>query len=902
MNVRSRLLLVCFAVALPLLLMSGLIIWREYQGLKQAARRTVTFEDMIAVRILTHWTRAQQATLQALAVLPEIQNPDQTLTTKILSATAKTRHNWQAVLLADPAGRTLAASTAVGKKQPVQKLEVFRTALKTAKPSVSGYAVCPATGKPAVIFAVPVLSGKKVKAILLASVKPESILHLFSGLGESQGSVIAIIDQKHRVLSRTLENGKWAGKDFSHAKSVQAAQKLKHGTFEAVGIADPISRTYAFDQVPDTKWVVVVGIPTQAINGSAYDRLMLMILFVAVGLGISMAVAYGVTDYFTGPINELVREAVAIGRGDLSKRVTTRQKGELGLLARAFNQMAINLELNHEHKEMVEKISEAIRQSLDLDQILNTAVTELGKALSASRCCLALFPDAATAGIAGRELEFNYVWWNPLLSGTALRNRSLRITQDSMLKLILEQQAILSLDVIEDKAFTPLFESGADSPDDWRTVKSLIACPIVFADQSIGMILVHQCNHRRAWLDLELELVEAVAGQVALAMEHANLYAKTKTFAEHESLINNIVRSIRSSLDMDIVLGTVVQELGVALQADYCQIVQPRPEGPLVVTHEFHIPALAPTKGLSLYGNTMDFAPEEDGAVQLNSVLGIDLAKLKELTGAAREIPISVIPDAVLDERTFVFRDFLRQVGSRSLISAPLLQDDRLLGILIVHQCRAQRQWQQGEVRLTAAIADQLAVAISHSELFAQVKHQAITDGLTQLYNHVYFKNRLAEELNRAHRKSTDCSLLMLDLDKLKQINDTLGHPIGDAAIRQVAMVLKSLLRSGDTAARYGGEEFAVILPDTPLSEALLIAERLRQNIHRHQIPGLGQISTSIGCACFPAHAGSVGELIDKADRALYVAKRSGRNRVCVWSEPQPLAVPQIDEAMVSGA
>ena len=136
----------------------------------------------------------------------------------------------------------------------------------------------------------------------------------------------------------------------------------------------------------------------------------------------------------------------------------------------------------------------------------------------------------------------------------------------------------------------------------------------------------------------------------------------------------------------------------------------------------------------------------------------------------------------------------------------------------------------------------------------------------------------------------------MLDLDKLKQINDTYGHPVGDAAIRQVSIALKSLLRSGDTAARYGGEEFAIILPETPLSEAVLIADRLRRNINRNPVPGLGHISASIGAASFPNQASALEDLIDKADRALYVAKRNGRNQVCVWDEPAPAMVSTTEE------
>ena len=904
MKIRSRILLVCFAVSVPLLCICALIIWKEYQGLCKAAETTVSFQDSVAARTLSHWISTAEIELRALAVVPDMQNPSSTENKRVLENTVRTQRDWNAVVLVDKNGKTLNASLPVSEsvQGEVQKMDFFKKVTEQGETCVSGYVNCPFTGQPAILFAVPVKRNGKIQSALVASVNPSAILRLFSGFGEDKGCVIAVIDNNDIVIARTLDNERWAGKNFKHAQSVQHAKKQLRGVFEAVGIADPTRRTYAFDHVIETDWVVVAGIPSIAIFGSAHDRLLMMLGSALIAVGVSVALAYRVTGYFTGPINELVREAVSIGRGDLSKRVTIKQGGELGLLARAFNQMAINLELNRDYKQMVEKIADSIRQSLDLDQILNTTVTELGQALSASRCCLALFASGTKQSLVGNELEFNYVWWDPDKAGTPLRNCSVLITENSMLKLILEQKAILSLDVMDTQTFTPLFERDESSPEDWRAIKSLIACPIVFADRAVGMILVQQCDVRRAWFDLELELVEAVANHVALAMEHANLFTKTKTLAEQEFLINNIVRSIRASLDTNQILSTVTAELGQALGLDYCQIAMPRSEGPLVVTHEFHKQDLPASIGLNLYDSSLDFDPSKAQIVDLNNLLGIDLAKLKDFSStpnAATEIPISAIADVSSDPRTFAFREFLQKINSRSLIVAPLLQNERLLGILIMHQCTAEREWHAGEIRLAAAIADQLAVAISHAELFAQVKHQAITDGLTGLYNHVYFKNRLAEELRRAHRKGTPCSLLMLDLDKLKQINDTMGHPIGDAAIRQVATVLKNLLRSGDTAARYGGEEFAVILPETPLSEALLIAERLRQNINRNPVPGLGNISTSIGTSFYPVHAETPAELIDKADKALYVAKRGGRNRVCVWGDPHPVHVTPIEDLAV---
>jgi diguanylate cyclase (GGDEF)-like protein len=384
------------------------------------------------------------------------------------------------------------------------------------------------------------------------------------------------------------------------------------------------------------------------------------------------------------------------------------------------------------------------------------------------------------------------------------------------------------------------------------------------------------------WTAAEMELVEAVAGHVALALEQASLYEQTKTLAEQQLLINHIVRSVRSSLDVDTILGTVTKELGEALRADRCQIVQPGSDGPLLVSHEFHQAGMAPMHGINIYGET-PLLLQSDRA-NSPAVLGIDLTRFTDnaADGDLQEAPIAVINDVNNDNRAAAFREFLNLDGTKSFIAAPLLDNNRLLGILLVHQCFSRREWTAREVSLVSSIGDQLAVAISHARLFAQVKHQAVTDGLTELYNHVYLKRRLVEELRRAQRRQSPCALLMIDLDKLKQINDSFGHPVGDAAIRQVGWALRNTLRSGDTAARYGGEEFAVILPDTSLNDAAIIAERLCRQVNSTPVPGLGQISVSIGAAAYPDFAASPEELVERADKALYVAKKCGRNQVKV--------------------
>ncbi len=175
------------------------------------------------------------------------------------------------------------------------------------------------------------------------------------------------------------------------------------------------------------------------------------------------------------------------------------------------------------------------------------------------------------------------------------------------------------------------------------------------------------------------------------------------------------------------------------------------------------------------------------------------------------------------------------------------------------------------------------------AEANTRLAQLAVTDGLTGLYNHRHFHERLALETERSQRSGLPLSLLMLDVDHFKQFNDTFGHPAGDEVLRQLARVLADTRRANDVVARYGGEEFAVILVDTPKFTAAKVAERVRERINTHDFaeaaPRAGKLSASIGVATFPDDGADAETLVRSADTALYAAKRSGRNRVVLASE-----------------
>lgn len=174
------------------------------------------------------------------------------------------------------------------------------------------------------------------------------------------------------------------------------------------------------------------------------------------------------------------------------------------------------------------------------------------------------------------------------------------------------------------------------------------------------------------------------------------------------------------------------------------------------------------------------------------------------------------------------------------------------------------------------------------AEANTRLAQLAVTDGLTGLYNHRHFHERLTLEVERSQRSGLPLSLLMLDVDHFKQFNDTFGHPAGDEVLRQLARVLADTRRANDVVARYGGEEFAVILVDTPKFTAAKVAERVRERINTHDFseaaPRASKLSTSIGVATFPDDGVDAESLVRAADTALYAAKRAGRNRVVLSS------------------
>lgn len=229
-----------------------------------------------------------------------------------------------------------------------------------------------------------------------------------------------------------------------------------------------------------------------------------------------------------------------------------------------------------------------------------------------------------------------------------------------------------------------------------------------------------------------------------------------------------------------------------------------------------------------------------------------------------------------------------RQRGISSALVYYLVRSERPVGALVF--CREAGQFDKAAIKGLDAVSALLALVAEHRFFKEKARDTAgfvNLDGLTGLYTHQYVQENLSNELLKSQRFRYKVSLLMIDIDYFKKINDNYGHPQGDSILREVSRLIKETIRAYDVPARYGGEEFAVVLPHADPDQALQVAERMRHTIASHAFSGRNareslHVTVSIGLASYPTNAKTKAELIGRADQALYLAKSEGRNRVCL--------------------
>jgi diguanylate cyclase (GGDEF)-like protein len=223
--------------------------------------------------------------------------------------------------------------------------------------------------------------------------------------------------------------------------------------------------------------------------------------------------------------------------------------------------------------------------------------------------------------------------------------------------------------------------------------------------------------------------------------------------------------------------------------------------------------------------------------------------------------------------------------STRSVMVVPMSAHGAVNGALTVESSFIDA-FTEHDLQMLSIVARSGALALENAELHKRTEELTIIDALTETYNYRYFVRKLQEEKRRAARYNLPLSLIMVDIDWFKKLNDTYGHEAGNVVLKALAGVINGCIRDVDIFARYGGEEFAIILPQTPLREAKTIGERIRERVELTVIDtgstGKLRITVSVGVSSFPENGRSQEDLVTVTDQALYRAKGEGRNHVCV--------------------
>jgi diguanylate cyclase (GGDEF)-like protein len=264
-----------------------------------------------------------------------------------------------------------------------------------------------------------------------------------------------------------------------------------------------------------------------------------------------------------------------------------------------------------------------------------------------------------------------------------------------------------------------------------------------------------------------------------------------------------------------------------------------------------------------------------ENMVKVFSILGGEAIDVSRITLRVEKRKLK--PNQMMDPRATL----------KSRLTLPLAVEGEIIGCISLNSDQPNA-FDAQDLQFFSVIGYQMAASLKHFQRYSSVKSMAIYDTLTNVHNRRYFDERIGAETQKSFLSGTPVSLVIVDIDYFKKVNDTYGHTEGDKVLYKIASLLKNSVRKDDTVARYGGEEFVLILPGAKLEVTSMIAERIRRlvettlfEVGRTQI----HLTISLGISNIPVHpARSKEELIKMADQALYNAKRTGRNRVCIFT------------------
>lgn len=305
-----------------------------------------------------------------------------------------------------------------------------------------------------------------------------------------------------------------------------------------------------------------------------------------------------------------------------------------------------------------------------------------------------------------------------------------------------------------------------------------------------------------------------------------------------------------------------------------------------------NVPSLVGVRFASLYildeANNILHLYKHNHPFLINKIVSLNQNPPSPMVMAVRSKELLLVGDIDTHKKPIIRKSqrvFSRNYKTKNCAIVPLICQDRVVGVLNLADKIESDSFSSGDIALIELFSQLCGASIGNIKLFEKIQRQATTDGLTGLVNHKTFYENLERELWRSRRYGGQISLIMVDIDNLKTINDTHGHRAGDEVIRQISRKITECIRQIDIAARYGGDEFAIILPNTSLSEATIVAQRMVEVVAASPTTwNKEQIGLSISAGLGQYDAGANPEDITSgADQALYQAKKGGKNTLRIF-------------------
>lgn len=502
--------------------------------------------------------------------------------------------------------------------------------------------------------------------------------------------------------------------------------------------------------------------------------------------------------------------------------------------------------------ELLTQIGQATSSHLDQDEVFRTIQKELGQIFDTS--------DFYVAFQEGDELHFEF----EVEKSQLLPKRSRKVDSGLTEYVIRTGQPLLIRSDLEE-ARTRMNLTYIPP----RPAKCFCAAPILLGGRPAGVMGVRSTEREFVFEQRDLEVMQTAAGQVSVAVENARLFAEEQRRSRQLAFLNNISKTAISSEDSEQMLAGIVAEIQKNFRFDHIGI------------------------GIFDYA-TKDIEIKAEAGITAESLgkripLGTGIVGRVARTGESALVQTSgeVQLQGVLSD-------------ARAVLCIPLRYGETLMGVLNI-ESRRDDVFKPHDVLIMNTLADLLATAMHNAFVFQKLQQQSITDGLTGIKTRRFFWEALSSEWKRASRSGRAFSVVLVDLDKFKAVNDTQGHLEGDLVLARVGRLLEQKCRQSNVVARYGGDEFIILMPETSADQAQSLAERLRLWLSTDPMLSEHHLTCSFGVATFPMHGFSVEDIIRVADAAMYASKHAGGDRVSTAEELTDGSTAAAHRQLISG-